>query len=337
MKVFASGPGFDYRVRCMDRSRPITRAVARLVRRNAYFVEQASFGLAVYRRLVKKRFHVVYFADLGVGNVLHDLRRRFGGEFRLLYMNGSPTPPGFLRGELVQQVTRPSYEEAIAFGASPYRQYLLPHGLFLKQSMVPRYEQQAKLRGKLGLPMNRKIVLSVGHISRTHKRMDYLICELAQIAEPRPMLVMLGQTTPETPTVRKLAQQILGPEGEAFLLRTVPPEAVSDYYQAADVFALASLREGFGLVYVEAASFGLPTLAHRSPVMEYVVGRDEELGSFDRPGELCCLLSRYLKEPLGHANRHRRRQSVLERFDWDSLRASYVDMFHAASEKQLCT
>ena len=70
--------------------------------------------------------------------------------------------------------------------------------------------------------------------------------------------------------MRATAELMLGPDG--FVMRTVPREQMDGYYRAADVFALASLQEAFGLAYVEAMAHGLPCLAHDQPVTRFVLG-----------------------------------------------------------------
>ncbi len=54
--------------------------------------------------------------------------------------------------------------------------------------------------------------LSVGAINRYHKRMHYLVEEIARLAPPRPFLQNLGAPDPETKGVIKLADELLGRE-----------------------------------------------------------------------------------------------------------------------------
>jgi glycosyltransferase involved in cell wall biosynthesis len=58
-------------------------------------------------------------------------------------------------------------------------------------------------------------------------------------------------------------------------------------YRQFDVFVLASIYEGFGLVLLESASHGLPTLLSRIPIFEELLGRDYEgFFSLDVYGDL---------------------------------------------------
>lgn len=335
LDVFAGGSGIGVRVPSLNRSSRLTGWIGAITRHNPYYLEQVTFALAVYRRLVLNNYDVVYFADITLGNALAHLRKRLGGTFRLLYMNGGGTPPGYLRGELVQLLTNNAYDEAIAAGEDVSRLCLLPHALFLRQHQVPSMADQINVRRRLQLPLERKIILAVGMIDRSIKRLDYLIRELAAMDEPRPLLVGLGQFTDETKALKQLALRHLGKEGQDFIFDSVPADRVGEYYQAANLFALASLREGFGLAFVEAASYGLPTLAHNSRVMEFVIGNQSELADFTKPGELTRLLTTYVCEPIDHPNRLARHEKAVRRFDWLSLKKNYINMFHAAAQLPL--
>ena len=50
--------------------------------------------------------------------------------------------------------------------------------------------------------------------------------------------------------------------------------AIESAYLSFDVFVLSSRYEGFGLVILEAISFGLPVLCSRIPVFEEILGKD---------------------------------------------------------------
>jgi glycosyltransferase involved in cell wall biosynthesis len=194
-------------------------------------------------------------------------------------------------------------------------------------------EDRLRARGELGLPLDRRIVLSVGWISAYHKRMDYLIDEIAGLAAPRPYLVMLGAMDERTPPILRQAKEKLGEEN--FTARSVPYEQVRRYYDAADVFSLCSLREGFGRVYLEALIHGLPCAVHDHAVMRWVLGSEGSFADFSRAGNLTKLLGELLaREPTSEAMT-RRRQSVRERFAWESLAPGYFEMFRKTAGQSL--
>ena len=181
------------------------------------------------------------------------------------------------------------------------------------------------LRKKLGLPVDRKIVLSVGWISAQHQRMDYLIDEIAPMGAPRPFLVMVGRKDDSTPAILSCARDKLGEAN--FTAVSVPYKQVSEYFLTANVFALASLREGLGRVYLEAMVHGLRCAVHDHPVMRYVLGDHGVYGDFLQPGVLARLVTDLLNRPDDEAARQRRKENVRKRFSWPSLGRQYVEMF----------
>src|SRR5215218_4749705 len=271
LTVFAGGdvPGIPARVRWnLGRDGTLSSLVAAIVRRDRYFVEQASFFLSFLPALVLGRPDVVYFADLNLGNLCWHWRRLSGQRFKLLYYNGGLTTKPFTRSDMVQQLTPAGLDEAVARGEAREHQTILPHGVRVPDTLPARITGDA--RRALGLPADRPIVLAVGMLDTEIKRTDALIRELAALPAPRPFLALVGADGPDATDVRALARDLLGDDG--FLARTVPHDDVGDYYRAADVFALASLREGFGLAYVEALAHGLPIVAHDTPVTRHLLG-----------------------------------------------------------------
>ena len=170
---------------------------------------------------------------------------------------------------------------------------MVPYGIRVPAAPVHDPDAKRALRARLGMPVERPVVLSVGAINRGHKRMHYVVEELARRPKPRPFLQLLGAMDEESPGVTDLAARLLEPD--AWSVKSVPYEQVSDYYRAADVFVLGPLVEGFGRVYLEALMHGLPVIAHRHPVMEYVLGDEGRLADLSRPGELAGRLGRELK------------------------------------------
>ena len=184
-------------------------------------------------------------------------------------------------------------------------------------------EERAALRERLGLPRDARIVLSAGAINR-QKGMDRLVEEVASMPEPRPFLLLAGQQEADTPAIRRLAQERLGPGGHD--IRTVAPDEMADLYRAADAFVLASLFESFGRVLVEAQSHGLPCLAHDYPVMAWVLGDEGDVADLTQPGAVARWLADGDATDRSSERCLRRHESAYSRFSWAMLADRYARM-----------
>jgi glycosyltransferase involved in cell wall biosynthesis len=318
----------EFPVPCLPRTGKLARLVGHVIGRNAYVAEQLTSFPFVVERIRHLRPDVVFYSDSNLGFQLFRWRRMIGVPFRLLFSNGGPCRPPFDRTDFVHQVAPYYHEQAVGSGECPERHFMVPYGIQVGDA--PSFDPLARraLRGRLGMPVDRPVVLSAGWISRKHKRMHYLIEELSQLPMPRPFLQMLGAMDESSQEIVLLAEQLLGPDG--FSARSVPYHAVSDYYRAADVFALASLQEGFGRVYLEALMHGLPVIAHQHPVMKYVLGGLGYLRDLTRKSELALTLTEVLAKLPDHPDHKealRRWASVRDRFSWPILAPRYASMF----------
>jgi phosphatidylinositol alpha-1,6-mannosyltransferase len=114
------------------------------------------------------------------------------------------------------------------------------------------------------------------------------------------------------------------------LLGRVSDDSLPDLYGAADIFVMACRdrwlgleQEGFGIVFLEAASCGVPQVAGRSGgASEAVI--DGETGFVvddpSDPGKVASALRRILSDPdlnrsMGEASRRR----VVESYDYENL------------------
>jgi glycosyltransferase involved in cell wall biosynthesis len=268
--------------------------------------------------------NVIYFSDGTIGNILWHWRKRTGQQYKLLFSNGGPLSPPFDRCDRVQQVAPTHLQTALQAGEPIEKHILVPYGIKMDpQLKVLSASEKANLRHKLELPDDLPIILSVAAINKSHKRMDYLIREVAHLPQPRPYLLMLGQIESESAEIVELANQLL--ERDRFQIKTVASDQIPDYYQVADVFVLASLGEGFGRVFLEAMSYGLPCLAHDYEVAHFVLKDEGYFGNFELVGSLASLTSDVLSQD-DHGSKLRRHQSVYERFSWDKIHHNYVMM-----------
>ena len=117
-----------------------------------------------------------------------------------------------------------------------------------------------------------------------NKRMDLLVRSFARAfpSEPHTRLYIFGDG-PEGKRLENLVSE-LGLEERVFLPGRKPRDVLAEFYEDADVFALVSKRETFGVAYVEAMASGMPVLTCRSggpedfvtPEMGIIAESDEE-------------------------------------------------------------
>jgi glycosyltransferase involved in cell wall biosynthesis len=109
-------------------------------------------------------------------------------------------------------------------------------------------------------PLSASTPLVVGSLSRLvpYKRIDVLIEAMADPRLAGCRLVIAGEGL-DRPRLERLAAELLPGRHE---FRGRVPD-VYDFLRTCDVFALPSELEGFGLVFVEAAMVGVPSVAVR--------------------------------------------------------------------------
>ena len=314
----------------LPRTGRLAKWLGKMAGRNGYVVEQWSTFFPVVRQIRKHPPDVVFHSDSNLGFLLYWRRKQIGIPFRLLFSNGGPCHPPFDRHDFVHQIAPTYYNEAMSFGEPPAKHFLVPYGIKMCAAPVLDPVVKRRLRRQLNLPPDRQVVLSVGWISREHKRMDYVIQEIARLPEPRPFLQLLGATDKCSAEIAALGNSLLGKGG--FAAGSVTYDKVFDYYRAADCFVLASLEEGFGRVYLEAMMHGIPVIAHTHPVMDFVLGGHGILGDLSQPGQLAGLVTAELREPISQQVAQRRWQSVRDRFSWEVLAPKYREMFEACAQ-----
>lgn len=120
---------------------------------------------------------------------------------------------------------------------------------------------------KRTLQMDSPVVLSLGRLAR-NKGYDLLVRAMPYVLKRVPqarLMLAVGATHPteqEQAQVEELVELARSLEIQhALLLRDcIPDELLANYYRAADVFALSSRYEPFGMTAVEAMACGSPTV-----------------------------------------------------------------------------
>lgn len=132
--------------------------------------------------------------------------------------------------------------------------HVIPNG-FRSDLFYPR--DQGECRRVLGLPLDRKILLTVGNLVEV-KGHRYLVEAMGQVVKEREdvLCVIVGSG----PLKGQLERQIrdLGLEGHVRLVGGRPHEEIPLWMNACDVFVLPSLNEGNPTVMFECLGCGRP-------------------------------------------------------------------------------
>lgn len=150
---------------------------------------------------------------------------------------------------------------------------------------------RAEARSRYGLPMNAKVLISVGGLVE-RKGMHRVIDCLPALLKHHPDLhyLVVGGGSPEGDLRAELDAQVsrLGLAGRVHFSGTLPPDELKWPLSAADVFVLSTRNEGWANVFLEAMACGLPVISTDVGGNAEVVCRDE-LGSIVPFGDAAAL------------------------------------------------
>lgn len=285
-------------------------------------LEKRSFAVFLYPRLRRGAYDIVHYNELVMGSALFHLRHYFGGKFRLLYCNGAPSPPihYYHRCDFAQMLTGPMYKEACAFGMPRKRLFLVPYGVDVQRFSPEKRVHRAETRRELGIPQDAEVILTVAALNQEHKRIDYVIKEVASL-DRHVWLVAAGQRTNETTSLEQEANRLLG---ERWRFVSWPHERVHLLYGATDVFVLGSLTEGLPNTLLEAMASGLSIVTHNGPLYQWVLGESNarKVDMAQRGA-----LTNAIHEIIANPSDSDARGKAVRRFSWETLIPEYQKMY----------
>ena len=312
------------------RDHALARGLGRALHARPFRLEAFAFGFSLQPVLARRRPAVVYLSEWDTARVLAVTRNLLRQQFKLVLCNGTLAATGFDHLDRVQDLTPAARDYVIERGANPRRHMVLPLGFHISSRFDALSDSDRRsLRKRLGLPTDRRIIVSVAALNTYHKRLDYVINELAVVPQPRPYLLLVGQEEEETEGLRVLARDRLGQSGHS--IRTVPADEVADLCRASDLFVLASLFEGLPRALIEASALGLPCLVHSYPITEFALGPYGLAGDLRHQGALARLILELSDAELSYERAAKRHRYAYEQFSWDRLRAQYVAMLRDAA------
>ena len=192
---------------------------------------------------------------------------------------------------------------------------------------LQRFQPMDRAAARATLGLERFTLLSVGLLD-PRKAHDLIIKALPSLPD---VDLLIAGTGPEKKNLEQLAQE-LGVADRVTLLGPVPQTELKTYYNAADALVLASSREGWANVLLEAMACGTPVVASNVWGTPEVVAAPEagELMPERTPQGLVTALSKLRANYPDHAATRR----YAERFSWDPTTQGQIDLFHSVMARK---
>lgn len=222
----------------------------------------------------------------------------------------------------------------------------VPNGVDTTRFSPQVRSSDAALAQRLGIRRGAPVVLALGGVEERKNTARLLSAfALLRVAHPQAQLVVAGGASLLDHSAYALRfralMQELGfdddPAQPVRLTGPLPDEDIPSLYRLADVVAMPSLREGFGLVVLEALASGVPVVASRiAPFTEYLAEDDVSWADPSDAGAIAAALRHALS--TRDAQRIARSASRLSgRFSWQASAERHAAQYRAAiQETEAC-
>jgi glycosyltransferase-like protein len=202
--------------------------------------------------------------------------------------------------------------------------------------------EREEFRARAGAGPDTFLILTVGGIE-PRKGSVTLLEAMAAVADrvngsgPRPVLAVVGGHTffdyraYRDGALARLPDLGLVEGRDVLLLGTVSEADLGGWYRAADAFAFPSVKEGFGLVVLEALAAGLPVVASDIPVFaEYLAdGESALLVPPNDPAALAAALGRLAGDPPLRRQLAAGGRPLVDRFTWAASARTHREVYAA--------
>lgn len=174
--------------------------------------------------------------------------------------------------------------------------HVVPSGIDLRRfRKKTEPETLAGMRAQLGIPANRKILVSVGRLAE-EKNLEELLRFRADMGRCDVTLLLVGGG-PWKAHLEGVAACLGLQAPDVVFAGMVPPETVSDWYRMGDLFVSASTSETQGLTYVEALAAGVPILCRADECLDPVIREGKNGWQYTSEAEFRSRLEEYFADP----------------------------------------
>ena len=217
------------------------------------------------------------------------------------------------------------------------RVWIIPPGVDAARFTPERRDGADATRERFGLPTGRPLVTVVGRVQPL-KGQDLAVRALAAIEGERPVLVIVGEATPGADGYAERLASLavdLGVSADVVFLGRLGRDDVADVLAASALVLVPSHSETFGLVAVEAAASGTPSVGYRSGGLSESIddgGSGILLDSRD-PAEWAAAIAGLLRNPRRIMQLSTTARAFAEQFSWATAATSLLGIYAALRAK----
>ncbi|QSV55470.1 MAG: glycosyltransferase [Dolichospermum sp. UKL201] len=203
--------------------------------------------------------------------------------------------------------------------------FILPHGLSIPPIIPNAYQ---RLRQHFNLPADEPIIL---FLSRLHpkKGLDYLIPALGKLSHYRFTFILAGSGDPDYENEIKSLLVSEGIQNRTHLTGFIKGEIKDLLMQGADLFALTSYSENFGISVLESLAAGTPVIITPGVALSDIVDQ-QQIGSVAEldVNEISAAIQHFLDNPqeakkMGDCAR----QFILDNYTWDRIALKMISVY----------
>jgi glycosyltransferase involved in cell wall biosynthesis len=209
--------------------------------------------------------------------------------------------------------------------------FILPHGLSIPPIIPNAYQ---RLRQHFNLPADEPTIL---FLSRLHpkKGLDYLIPALGKLSHYRFTFILAGSGDPDYENEIQSLLVSHGIENRTHLTGFIKGEIKELLIQGADLFALTSYSENFGISVLESLAAGTPVIITPGVALSDLV-EQQQIGSVAEldVNEISAAIQHFLDNPQKSQEMgDRARQFILDNYTWDKIALKMVSVYEDITMK----
>jgi D-inositol-3-phosphate glycosyltransferase len=193
--------------------------------------------------------------------------------------------------------------------------------------------QNPDIRKKLGFGDDQKTILFVGRFDAL-KGIDRLLKAMAHLRDHRGLKLVIiggdGQNAPELKKFQDLSLE-LGITDKISFIGRVEQDDLPQYYSAADLLAVPSYHESFGLVALEALACGTPVVATEVGAMDRIIrkGKTGCVVADPEPEALAKAIANFISKPPAELESAGAIRESVRKYSWLYVADAMIDQYRS--------